>query len=132
MQLFQSTLPVRGATTLLCVSARYTPISIHAPREGSDGGRVPLQGGHPISIHAPREGSDPDLVDDGGFSFEISIHAPREGSDYYRYLTHQDNPEFQSTLPVRGATGRVVGRRPAGTRFQSTLPVRGATGSVGF
>ena len=34
-------------------------ISIHAPREGSDG-RVPFRFPHPleISIHAPREGSD--------------------------------------------------------------------------
>ena len=35
----------------------------------------------PISIHAPREGSDlvPALLALGGIA--ISIHAPREGSD---------------------------------------------------
>ena len=34
-------------------------ISIHAPREGSDGQFVPcLKEGKTISIHAPREGSD--------------------------------------------------------------------------
>ena len=80
------------------------PISIHAPREGSDGGDnrdvFDLQA---ISIHAPREGSDQDVdeladrivqflstlpargatcvgVRCGG-QVAISIHAPREGSD---------------------------------------------------
>ena len=33
-------------------------ISIHAPREGSDGKPAPADGHRPISIHAPREGSD--------------------------------------------------------------------------
>ena len=33
-------------------------ISIHAPREGSDGIRNYVQGREWISIHAPREGSD--------------------------------------------------------------------------
>ena len=36
--------------------------------------------GAAISIHAPREGSDGD-VDDRPFLDSISIHAPREGSD---------------------------------------------------
>ena len=56
-------------------------ISIHAPREGSDGELGPLLhhlGG--ISIHAPREGSDPRIPYAGGAG-AISIHAPREGSD---------------------------------------------------
>ena len=56
-------------------------ISIHAPREGSDGQGVDLDDPVVISIHAPREGSDllghlqPLPAD------VISIHAPREGSD---------------------------------------------------
>ena len=33
---FQSTLPVRGATSLHVGTQPSTPISIHAPREGSD------------------------------------------------------------------------------------------------
>ena len=35
-------------------------------------------------------------------------------------------PRFQSTLPVRGATGRKA-PKAIPDRFQSTLPVRGAT-----
>ena len=36
---------------------------------------------HPISIHAPREGSDAGVNYDYKRRLEISIHAPREGSD---------------------------------------------------
>ena len=79
-------------------------ISIHAPREGSDLGRQPVNiplGD--ISIHAPREGSDTEMEEAdhdktyfyprsprgerqvagllNGATPEISIHAPREGSD---------------------------------------------------
>ena len=81
-RLFQSTLPARGAT-LRKLPARgngkyFNPrsprgerrfrhwrncdsalISIHAPREGSDGeGRAEKDRDRRISIHAPREGSD--------------------------------------------------------------------------
>ena len=60
---FLSTLPVRGATIDgrgVCV---VSLISIHAPREGSDGvDFLCLFRGSCISIHAPREGSDARLV----------------------------------------------------------------------
>ena len=103
--IFLSTLPARGATVDVprhCVDDRC--ISIHAPREGSDGavdrrdlilhrhfyprsprGERPVHPGLcrrlcPISIHAPREGSD-SRPDKGPLREYISIHAPREGSD---------------------------------------------------
>ncbi len=81
-------------------------ISIHAPRMGSDDGRVvgPVDGVL-ISIHAPRMGSDfswrglPPTVD-------ISIHAPRMGSDLKRSDDMTQKILFQSTLPGWGATNR--------------------------
>ena len=101
-----------------------------------------------ISIHAPRVGSDRpnDLLH--GLILVISIHAPRVGSDQAevaertrkinfnprspcgeRRLAGSDGKlivEFQSTLPVWGATGdHLLHPGPAG--FQSTLPVWGAT-----
>ncbi len=36
-ELFQSTLPMRGATTILGIVTDPTTISIHAPHAGSDG-----------------------------------------------------------------------------------------------
>ena len=110
--IFLSTLPVRGATGQGVDSDHPVVISIHAPREGSDGGKVwrstidnnisihaPREGSDPaphgsrhqcgISIHAPREGSDPAPEPEPGTE-PISIHAPREGSD----------GQLQQVLPV--------------------------------
>ena len=58
-KLFQSTLPVRGATPNIYQHSKFLQISIHAPREGSDLA-IPkaLLSTVDISIHAPREGSD--------------------------------------------------------------------------
>ena len=55
---FQSTLPVKGATGCFALKQFKQAISIHAPREGSDASLPPMPFILPISIHAPREGSD--------------------------------------------------------------------------
>ena len=83
-RIFQSTLPVRGATLQPLPESSQPCISIHAPRAGSDvADRRDLQI-QKISIHAPRAGSDMVYVDNG-----------------------KDYRGFQSTLPVRGATGHL-------------------------
>ena len=101
-----------------------------------------------ISIHAPRVGSDSVLGWWAG-SHGISIHAPRVGSDSSAFSTFTPSRQFQSTLPVWGATYSPINtgtrlqnfnpRSPCGERhniswtgvvtsvFQSTLPVWGAT-----
>ena len=78
-------------------------ISIHAPREGGDGGKIMKSSRTWISIHAPREGGDRitrakqkqktnfnPRPPRGGRQHKrrgpqkisrISIHAPREGGD---------------------------------------------------
>ena len=129
--LFQSTLPVRGATPEKFApwEERYE-ISIHAPREGSDTeAEVVVKAGLSISIHAPREGSDLRRPGMYPYSFHISIHAPREGSDSPDLLVNLGLCIFQSTLPVRGATSPRRSVQVA-VRFQSTLPVRGATSTI--
>ena len=81
-KIFQSTLPVWGATTSDAESTDNGVISIHAPRVGSD--RSEIAYGHTrqgISIHAPRVGSDP-CNRQGCRTQKISIHAPRVGSDW--------------------------------------------------
>ena len=80
-------------------------ISIHAPREGSDMRSGMTIESSRISIHAPREGSDLLVYSITDFP-PISIHAPREGSDPLEGLNELVILEFQSTLPVRGATWR--------------------------
>ena len=100
---FQSTLPVGGATRQTCHPAGVSPISIHAPRGGSDKNSVcpmpELSNFNPRSPwgERPQATMDANGVDKfqstlpvGGatafcfashFLFFISIHAPRGGSD---------------------------------------------------
>ena len=82
----------------------------------------------------------------------ISIHAPLTGSDLNIKSGRIPRPQFQSTLPLRGAT-RIQPQNTGGSKisihapltgsdplmgrlfhwpniFQSTLPLRGATGSI--
>ena len=124
---FQSTLPGWGATR----ADRRRPVAQD-----------------PISIHAPRMGSD--LFRHPFFpSIYISIHAPRVGSDRSRSFWGSSQSAFQSTLPGWGATDASEAstarcsnfnpRSPGGERqadkprkvwrerFQSTLPGWGAT-----
>ena len=79
-------------------------ISIHAPREGGDGGMHQSSNGGVISIHAPREGGDGEPLEVWYALAGISIHAPREGGDLAAPKCRVVQPEFQSTPPARGAT----------------------------
>ena len=79
--IFQSTLPARGATTMLAffqiLVSDFNPRSPHGERRKRvDVADVPNQ----ISIHAPRTGSDGG-ADGVRLIAAISIHAPRTGSD---------------------------------------------------
>ena len=56
----------------------------------------------------------------------ISIHAPHAGRDAGPLEKGRQIMLFQSTRPMRGATGRVEAARAEGI-FQSTRPMRGAT-----
>ena len=58
LAIFQSTLPARGATSMIIMDGCSTCISIHAPRTGSDVLRAVHRARLAISIHAPRTGSD--------------------------------------------------------------------------
>ena len=57
-EIFQSTLPLRGATAAVLEQLGPKPISIHAPLTGSDDVRYFTQRARDISIHAPLTGSD--------------------------------------------------------------------------
>ena len=126
-KLFQSTLPVKGATLLL----------FHHPGDFQDFNPRSLWRERPfqkiiymvyrlISIHAPCEGSDIYLSGAKNVCKYISIHAPCEGSDLYERLSPKLDIIFQSTLPVKGAT-ELRRKKDLTNPFQSTLPVKGAT-----
>ena len=101
---FQSTLPVRGATS--CRREHEIPL--------------------PISIHAPRAGSDQTYERYGAKGINFNPRSPC-GERLCRPRLHRVVKEFQSTLPVRGATCVEVVPVKFLEIFQSTLPVRGAT-----
>ena len=102
-------------------------VSIHAPREGCDAGRIFWSSSSfKVSIHAPREGCDQYQTTQrvrhlcfnsrtpGGVrpsasarffcTWEVSIHAPREGCDSMVLICLKVSPMFQFTHPGRGAT----------------------------
>ena len=82
---FQSTPPVKAATSLPICARTHRRISIHAAREGGDESALT-----------------------GAISAEISIHAAREGGDVVHVSAADALIIFQSTPPVKAATA-VVG-----------------------
>ena len=128
LPVFQSTLPVGGATFRHSAQMRIRNISIHAPRGGSDlsaswywyaqsyfNPRSPwgerhcmlhiTQPSDPFQSTLPVGGSDLERLARGGSRYGISIHAPRGGSDLKTRIRITHAEQFQSTLPVGGATG---------------------------
>ena len=103
-QIFQSTLPARGATPLFADTAADWRISIHAPREGSDlWNTIGYGATFLISIHAPREGSDAGAVSAKIVIGNFNPRSPRGERPNTLRVNLSKHP-FQSTLPARGAT----------------------------
>ena len=101
-------------------------ISIHAPREGGDGGIGIGNASRAISIHAPREGGDLGILQDSPISLAISIHAPREGGDTADNM-HKYSTAISIHAPREGGDYQPFAFIDVGVRFQSTPPARGAT-----
>ncbi len=124
---FQSTRPVRGATSFDDARVRDTLVSIHAPRAGRDvlrrvgkafsacfNPRAPCgarrQGRESPAFVTPGFnprapcGARPIRRRRGSLSSRVSIHAPRAGRDVDVCLKLGVPYRFQSTRPVRGAT----------------------------
>ena len=124
--IFQSTLPVRGATGIPRFFDLTDMISIHAPRAGSDPGRRDKYIGH--ADFNPRSpcGERPtdDLIECKYGVFQSTL--PVRGATDPMTIAASVLGLFQSTLPVRGATSPMLGYLLS-MIFQSTLPVRGAT-----
>ena len=100
-------------------------ISIHAPLAGCDPPGFPGQAVGEISIHAPLAGCDGSLPFPLPSAPDFNPRTPC-GVRLRRATTFTSTQEFQSTHPLRGATG-FYNRVPAPRRFQSTHPLRGAT-----
>ena len=119
--LFQSTLPLRGATP---IGFRLNPveiISIHAPLAGSDTENHYHNCHCNISIHAPLAGSDYIAL---GSALESTNFNPRSPCGERRVFFRASSiiRKFQSTLPLRGATSpRQSSVRPAAISIHAPL-----------
>ena len=81
---FQSTLPARGATVGRAAAGTDNPISIHAPREGSDHSEVFIcPPAELFQSTLPARGATCLTLRQKLVEMRISIHAPREGSDSF-------------------------------------------------
>ena len=101
--LFQSTHPVRGATSQFPYGRFIPEFQSTHPVRGATLLPQTHAGILTVSIHAPREGCD-DKGAEKPFASTVSIHAPREGCDFCTALGLANDNAFQSTHPVRGAT----------------------------
>ena len=148
LPVFQSTLPVWGATGGEDQKSLGKHISIHAPRVGSDGqlqaGQLPVKafqstlpvwgatalllvplGGLPFQSTLPVWGATKIFTSRTKFK-EISIHAPRVGSDDRPPHLHHLPRDFNPRSPC-GERHRRISLGKGTRKFQSTLPVWGAT-----
>ena len=104
LKAFQSTHPLRGATSP-AEAAPYAPaISIHAPLAGCDSASaIRFRAAYAFqSTHPLRGATKPRIIAlaaDG-----ISIHAPLAGCDVSTNSSMNSALSFQSTHPLRGAT----------------------------
>ncbi len=149
--MFQSTRPVRGATSVSSLKSYEAIVSIHAPRAGRDGVAALIcfiknlfQSTRPV-----RGATQPNRQREGWVRFQstrpvrgatmaericsqcgtVSIHAPRAGRDDEYDDDGGYERLFQSTRPVRGATSEHASVHQRWW-FQSTRPVRGATSRI--
>ncbi len=124
-RIFQSTLPMRGATLLCASSCRvlcdFNPRSpcgerlYEAVTEVSDSlfqSTLPMRGATPAAAPA-------------GPAVRFQSTLPMRGATSFRSII-ASSKIFQSTLPMRGATSCTSSKHITGP-FQSTLPMRGAT-----
>ena len=127
MRQFQSTLPVRGAThhdqDLDHSRRHFNPRSPCGERLTS-----PTDGGYlvPISIHAPRAGSDISMGSTFTIATGFQSTLPVRGATWQYHPWRPQSRYFNPRSPC-GERPSCVWIWPICSVFQSTLPVRGAT-----
>ena len=104
--IFQSTLPLRGATSPCSLPFAATwEFQSTLPLRGATQQRIARSVQHRyFNPHSPC-GERPLTRPTAACSYVISIHTPLAGSDLRTYNSCNFQYVFQSTLPLRGATG---------------------------
>ena len=123
---FQSALPLRGATRRALYKQSAAQFQSALPLRGATQPAKAKARVYRISIRAPLAGSDAHSERFCAVCRYISIRAPLAGSDAGCVLGAARASQFQSALPLRGATTDLRST-PRSLSFQSALPLRGAT-----
>ena len=124
--LFQSTLPARGATRFACRFVRKSTFQSTLPARGATFCARASRADSLISIHAPREGSD-GTRDSANFRApNFNPRSPR-GERRCRMHPHANSPLHFNPRSPRGERPLILNRCKLIKQFQSTLPARGAT-----
>ena len=124
---FQSTLPLRGATLNVPRSLKKCIFQSTLPLRGATNATLPRLSPLPFQSTLPLRGATICTCRKCGAKF-ISIHAPLTGSDEYPYTPPLNVPNFNPRSPY--GERRVSLYSPSKcSEFQSTLPLRGATNS---
>ena len=125
LQLFQSTLPARGATNLhRCLhppEAHFNPRSPHGERPLRKALSVSPSYFNPRSPHGERPG--PGLA--RKFRAAISIHAPRTGSDAKQSITSSRARDFNPRSP-HGERPNQAGHAPGRMEISIHAPRTGS------
>ena len=147
---FQSTRPIRGATSVSAASSAAARISIHAPHTGRDVSESwqqiiddlfqstrPIRGatGRASAIRSgtiyfnPRApyGARPNEARPRYKYGRISIHAPHTGRDVTEFFINIKSLRISIHAPHTGRDSRLSHIRLTSSIFQSTRPIRGAT-----
>ena len=125
LQIFQSTLPVRGATLNGSDYVTKKKFQSTLPVRGATDGLTVRDWEFAISIHAPRAGSDFAFIFHPPFRTNFNPRSPcGERRDCNRRIKHE--LYFNPRSPC-GERQRKVKQQRRVILFQSTLPVRGAT-----
>ena len=125
---FQSTRPVRGATTSNVLTATLSKFQSTRPVRGATRGNVPTCHLVVVSIHAPRAGRDSASPASLQSFWSFNPRAPC-GARLRALRPLKRSSSFNPRAPcgARHTCSRVVGKQEG---FQSTCPVRGATVEV--
>ena len=123
---FQSTRPLRGATSTVVSTVKLDNVSIHAPLARRDPKDDNPRGRLCVSIHAPlarRDGGSSGLQ----ITRLVSIHAPLARRDTLFCLMCPVVRRFNPRAPCEARLFTSLTKYQNVIRFQSTRPLRGAT-----
>ena len=118
---FQSTLPARGATADAVRANLFQKFQSTLPARGATGLSQNVKPDQLFQSTLPARGATLEILANN-IVYIISIHAPRTGSDVASIEKSMKAKVFQSTLPARGATMALSSPRSTAPYFNPRSP----------